>query len=233
MMRTPDIIRAPFANTTEAATGLRKVATGPFLATLPFNRFDRIDKETWWLAPVSQNPAYQHGKIACSLRFFEPELFVGFYIEKGIDPDVAGRGQSAKEQRARIDPTWLWHSFSASVASGDIDLLLGSLQRSCGRRLVVAVDGAVEGEEEEFVRFDWDGGGLASISSVLKSGRFGQLPSARSLASLLQLISEVPDIGWTWIDLQVGLAFSRTDGQPWSASEIWRRLCAPWRPWLR
>jgi len=102
---------APFRTTREAANALAEEAkqTTVELVRLPFNRFDEVDETTWWLSPRADNPAYKYGKIVCTHRNFEPDMFIGLYVEKGLDPSTITAGLSAKERRYRMDSTYFSH----------------------------------------------------------------------------------------------------------------------------
>jgi hypothetical protein len=228
-------IGCPFTNTRDAVTRLQKAATGPFLSTLPFNRFDKIDETQWWLSPSSVNPAYKYGKIICMYGNYAPEMFIGFYVEKGLDSGIAGPGFSGAERRVRMDSSWLWNDFVSALGAGDIDSVVTGIEAEIGRPVVVAFDSAIDGEPEDFVLFEFSQGRLTyrPNATAASAGRLLPLTSAATLRVLPQLFQQIADQGWLWINAQVGFAFSREGEETWDAARIWSTICAPWRPWLR
>jgi hypothetical protein len=88
--------------------------TAPPLHLLPYNRFDMVGENTWWLAPKPGNPAYPWGKLFCSnaaVHSGPDQLRCGLHVEEGIE---RGTENPAQELGAH----WEWHHFVASLISG-------------------------------------------------------------------------------------------------------------------
>jgi hypothetical protein len=234
---------APFRTTREAADALgleaQRLASLKF-ARLPFNRFDRLDETTWWLSPTGEIPAYKHGKIVCTTSNFEPELFVGLYVEKGLgeEPAQMGKASTAKERRYLMDSTWLWHDFVRDLKSGEIGRVANGVEGLCDHPVTVALDGGTGVQDDwDFVSFAHSSGSLVANAGNASRKRLSPLSAAQSLPNLASLIeTKISDLDWVWIDLHIGLSFSADtsdDADVWDADTIWTRVCAPWTPWLR
>lgn len=235
---------APFRTTKEAAYLLGKEAEQsghPKLVRLPFNRFDKLDETTWWLSPSKENPAYKYGKIVCSTTNFEPELFIGLYVEKGLDEQpaqTAWASSSPKKRRHLMDVTWLWHDFVKELKSGEIGRVTNVMERLCNRPITVALDGGTaDGDDWDFVSFTHTNGSLKVNAGSTGQKKLSPLSAAQSLPDLASLIeTKVSDLGWVWIDFHIGLLFSTDTGddtKSWDAGTIWTKVCAPWASWLR
>jgi len=223
----------PYTSTLDIADQLRRVADqrGPHLTPLPFNRFEKIDQTTWWLAPTNENPAFKYGKIACTRENFEPSMFIGLYVEKGF---TAPGNYPGKKIRWQMDSTWLWSSFIQAMKSGDVDRLADEVELRTGAPICIALDGGVEGtpsEDWDFIEFARQGGMLSQTSDP--HGCLAGLANVRTLPELVATIGKIPSLDWTWLDFHLGVLFSFSEDGGWTPSEIWDRVCQPMRPWLR
>jgi hypothetical protein len=226
----------PFRTTRDAANGLAEEAkqTTGELVRLPFNRFDEIDETTWWLSPKADNPAYKYGKIVCTHGNFDPEMFIGLYVEKGLDASTNTAGLNAKERRYRMDATWLWHDFRVALRSGEIDRVTTLVETQCGRPVVLAIDGGTDKEDWGFVRFEYRSSQLVPFASGATASSLAPLISAGSLAEIANLIdTKIPSVAWVWLDFHIGLTFAPDGDEEWDADTVWNRVCAPWASWLR
>lgn len=233
----------PFKTTKEAANMLAsegKRSGHSKLVRLPFNRFDKLDETTWWLSPPPEIPAYKYGKIVCTTASFEPELFIGLYVEKGLggQPARSGWATSPKERRYLMDATWLWHDFVEGLKSGEIGRLTNIVEELCNRPVIVAVDGGtVTGDDWDFVSFIHTNGSLQVNPGSTGQKKLSPLSAADSLPDLASLIeTTLSGLDWVWIDFHIGLLFSTDTGddtKSWDAGTIWTKVCAPWASWLR
>lgn len=107
---------------------IRKSASCNRSLTLrPFNRFDKANTE-WWLIPSSEYPAYRFGKL-CFHRYprnAKGVLYTGFYIEKGLAPELSSLPEVQKKHI--MEGNWFWHTF-LEHASGD--LINKTMQQVC------------------------------------------------------------------------------------------------------
>jgi hypothetical protein len=225
----------PFRTTKDAANALaaEAQASSGRVFLLPYNRFDKIDDTSWWLCHRSENPAYKFGKIICTKLHFGTEMFIGFYVEKGLDPTVAGSGSTAKEKRYRMDESWLWHEFLDGLKSGEVDRVASKVERLCERPVVVALDGGVAGEEPEFERFTYSAGKLTLQPSGTATKRLSAIAGATTLGDVGRLIeTSIPDLGWVWIDFHIGQTFDEDGEEEWQADAVWSRACSLWASWV-
>jgi hypothetical protein len=77
-------LSVPFRTTRGAANSLAAEAkTAGRVFLLPYKRFDKVDKTTWWLSHRSENPAYKFGKIICTRGHFDQEMFIWVLRREG------------------------------------------------------------------------------------------------------------------------------------------------------
>src|SRR5262245_54586635 len=118
-MNSDSPLKWPINSTREASYEVGRIAEkrlGRKLTHVPFNRFDKIDESTWWLSPSNEIPAYRHGKIAFTREYFAPEMFIGLYVEKGLNREFADAAFPGKGWG--MDSTWQWHKFWTDLKAG-------------------------------------------------------------------------------------------------------------------
>jgi hypothetical protein len=219
------------------------------LTALPYSRFDP-DVSTWWLSPSTENPAYKYGKIIFTLRDATPaNMLVELYMEKGIGSTAAEPYKpSPKGRRYVMDQSWTWHPFLKALGSGAIEPLMGQIEAECGRPITVAMDGvnvtppSDDGKEvhnlpRDVVRWEWSGGALGLLDEHLKEGVLKGIGKAKTLPELAASIAKLNNLDWVWIDFHVGFRFSTASAVPqrksWGPDEVWKKVCSPWRSWLK
>jgi hypothetical protein len=219
------------------------------LHRLPFNRY-AADGSVWWLSPSSENPAFKYGKLIVSgdVAADPSDLFVGFYVERGVGQTAAPMfADTARGRRLIMDGTWSWHrTFRPALRTGRFEAAASSAEQAAGQPLLVAVDGGAVmppstlGDDRvplgtvDIVRYTYSGGALVLLDYREGEGRLAGLRTATTLGGLGSLMDQVPESDWTWIDFHIGLRLDKaTRGSAsWSADELWRRAGAPWDQWL-
>lgn len=237
-----------------AETNAAAVASGyGGLHAMPFNRFSP-ESSTWWLSPSIDNPAYRHGKIIF-MQTDEAEsaapLFVGFYVEKGVGPAGAPvYRETARGRRGVMDSTWLWDRFLGAFGSGEIEAILSAIESTTARPVEIELDAALVpppagGEDDvhspqlprDVVRFQFARSELQWVGADLPADLLGGLGKPETLPALATRVGSLSQLDWMWIDFQAGYRFvrgGRSGGaELWTAQEIWRKICWPWRAWLQ
>ena len=239
-----------FVSERDAASQLAVAAkaVGVGLHPLPYSRFDP-DKSTWWLSPVSANPAYAAGKIVVERPTIvdDGSKLIGLHIEKGVGPSAAPFfEESAKGRRLLMQRDWTWHPFLRALRAGDIDQALGEAESQAdGLPLTVEVVAglqpppSLEADERPIdpdgvdrVRYRVDGGTLRLVKRKSAS-RLSGLSDRETGQSIGDKIAAIKDLDWTWVEILIGVPFRPLDHGGVTAAEVWRRACAPWVRWLR
>ncbi len=94
------------------------------LARRPFNRFKAIET-AWWLVPSAALPFYHHGKL-----YFDwgdkdqSSILGGFFVEKGLAPELKAVYPSKKGKSLIMDSNWAWNDFVAACADGSFFKML-------------------------------------------------------------------------------------------------------------
>jgi len=89
----------------------------------------------------------------------------------------------------------------------------------------------------DMVRFEFSRGELRWIGADLPTDLLGRIGKPETLLALATRIRSLPQLDWMWIDFQAGYRFvtgaGARDTELWTAQEIWRKACWPWRAWLQ
>lgn len=240
-----------FSSLRDAATQLRGAsrAAGVDLHPLPYSRFSPEDT-TWWLSPVGENPAYAHGKIVVERPTVVEAgaVIVGLHVEKGVGPAAAGIfEETARGRRLVMDDDWLWHAFSRGIASGAAEKdLISAEEAAAGLPLVVAIIASIQwpprldGDEDRpvdpnAVERAWYRPSDGSLTLIGRetSKLLQALDAHETLPSIASKISVMNDVDWTWVEVLAGVPFRPVPSGGLPASEVWRRACVPWLPWVR
>lgn len=218
------------------------------LYPFPYNRYawnDPVRDRVWWLGPERENPAYWRGKIIFrSDQIGDASLFIGLYIEKGIDLDACTfLPSNRREQYWLMDANWVWHSFFAAMKAGQLDSQFRTAEERAGLPLLVIVDASRPFDRtvgSEVVAFECQNGRLEFVSALYKGGPAGLLTHFQRTTTLTGLatdIAKIPDFPCTWVDFQVGFPFWSSAGKgttpQWEEREIWANAVEPLRIWLR
>lgn len=245
-----------FRSVHDAATVLREEARrarAEKLYMIPFNRYEPHDTY-WWLSPRPDNPAYRFGKIvlAAGEGAAPGELFVGLTSEKGVGPSAAPAFiTTSRGQGWVMDKTWHWvNALTPALTSGALERASKDAEEQAGIPLCVFIDAAYVDPPREWgdvdvhsdiwprdvVRFTVSSGRLDLLDVTLKANLLEPLVDAKDFFGLAVALDTVRDNDWVWIDFHIGLRFRKAtsdDQEPWPASEVWRRACAPWLGWVR
>lgn len=240
-----------FASEREAATKIRAAAqaAGVELHPLPYSRFDP-DKTTWWLSPTTTNPAYAFGKVVVERPTIVDDgaKLVGLHVEKGVGDAAAPVFEdTARGRRLVMRRDWIWHPFVRALRSGAMD---GSMQEAeaaaDGLPLVVEVvasmqypprlddgeDRPVEPDAVERVRYQSEAGSLRLLARRTPA-KLQRLDDLESMQSIGENLASVEDVDWTWLEVLIGVPFQPVESGGLTPREVWQRVCAPWRAWIR
>lgn len=213
------------------------------LTLRPFNRFDPAYTE-WWMIPSSGWPAYRYGKL-CFWRYPNDSdglMYVGYYVEKGLDSSMSGMPELNKAWIMSKD--WYWHSFVDELASGRFEAIAKTVAKSCKQpvRLLFQVNefNKVPKEDEprskpsDALIFDL-GEGENTLSVVEPAvSVLSKLNEEMSPADLAANLSAL-DLRFHWLDLVIGVRFryGNKSESTSAARDLWSLAMAPWMPLVK
>ena len=240
-----------FASEREAAAKLRAAASaaGMKLHALPYSRFDP-DRSTWWLAPDPANPAYAFGKVVVERPTIVDDgaKLIGLHVEKGVGAKAASFfEETSRGRRLIMGRDWTWHPFHRALRSGALDEAIVHAESAAdGLPLVVEVVAAVAYPRRamatrtgRWIRMPSSAFGIGSRVAIFSVGREEDgVPSSRLWRSRNDGIAGRKDRGDRRPRLDLGGSSDRRalSARPerWTRpTEVWQRVCAPWKSWLR
>jgi hypothetical protein len=251
--RGPDVTANPsfaFSTLHDAALQLRAAARDKQvgLHPLPYARFDPEGDRTWWLAPFTNNPAFENGKIVIEqpLGAFDNGVLIGLHVEKGVGPSAAPEFERHRTGGSLVmHDGWQWNAFMRGIASGAVDNDLLAAKAAAGdlplRVLVVASTASLPKLETTDWRSDWpvervwydvQGPGLKRLGAE-QADLLRLLGDDESMTSVAETISGIRDPDWQWVEILVGIPFARVPSGGLRASVVWQRACAPWLAWVK
>jgi hypothetical protein len=214
----------------------------------PYNRY-APENSLWWLIPSTEWPAYKHGKVAISEEQ-KGEMFFGINIEKAIGREAAACYQSKKAQKLIMDSEWCWYDFLKSLEEGEIAHAMNTIQESTnGLPLHFSLSGHVVDDPALFdpysghaygdqVVWHYEEGDLNSLTQP--ENFFYPLKAVDKISDLAEVISQISELHWLWIDVYVGVIIENRvelkDDEVRRAYEgysIWQKFIEPWEPWLK
>jgi hypothetical protein len=242
--------KCAFPNTQSAATRLHRCVKNldvPLkLTARPYNRFEPVNS-LWWLIPSSEWPAYRYGKYFFWARNENRDLYCGFYVEKGLDPNIAVAFPSGKQ--LVMDNTWTWHRVLKDIGTGTFGAKLDETVKRSGRSALLIVSGGFVEDPASYdphappmdwneVAFEYDGATPRCASS--KGDAFSHLTQSTDLTELVKAIQAIPHLAWTWVNFYVGWEFEFVSLdhdeeqmiRAWDATELWEKCLAPWQLWI-
>jgi hypothetical protein len=239
-----------FASEREAAGKLQDAAraAGVKLYPLPFSRFDP-EKTTWWLSPVTDNPAYAFGKLVVENPTIVDDgaKLVGLHMEKGVGETAEEFFQvGARDRNQIMDRTWTWHPFLRALRSGALDESMRDAAAAAqGLPVVLELVAAPTlprgGESDQHpldpvvadrIRYRWSDDTLVRLKArtPTKLREFGE---QETLTSVGEKIAQIEALDWTWVEVLVGVPFRPVASGGLASNEVWSRVCQPWLSWIR
>jgi len=212
------------------------------LTARPWNRFDP-DNTIWWLVPSKDWPAYKYGKLFFDSRknnftLKKNEVYCGFYIEKGLGV------KDFYHNSLIIDKEWLWGEFIKSLPQVVLpDKSILTIKASYMPDRIISSDPQELQEQKErlavgLISFTVkEGSSLSLLKEEIKStdpeisNYFHKIAESKNIKDLIDLLLEIPNNDWIWVDLYTGHFFSENDKI--SIKEIWEKYLSLWKPWLR
>ena len=245
---------ANFRTPRETCYAIEKVSEAEFdeLVPRPWNMYEP-DTTSWWLVPSSDWPAYKHGKFHFDWGDEErSSIFLGLYIEKGLDPSVSSVYSCPKGLRYIMHNDWTWFRLIRDLENGEIPRKVRSFAGDLPTPLELIVDGGYVQDPCKFERyapqfdwyqylFAWD---VASSQFTLQSSRplaevFGSLSQLRTFDDLPSVLKSLTSNAWLWVDFFLGIRFQirGTDTSDesisvWSAADFWTNFLCHLSPWL-
>lgn len=217
----------------------------------PFNRFQPA-ATGWWLVPSNDLPFYHHGKFYCD--WSSPEMnsiSCGFFLEKGLAPEVAVVYPSRKGKSLIMNDKWQWNSFAASCVNGAFGRALSAAAESNLPVEIQVSGGYVDDpalydpykEKQKKDHFIFDLGAdrrtleyrcAKRDAMVLKA-----LNGVKCLDDFCRVIGEFSTDHFLWLNVTIAARFAAFDEavaageQMWSAERIWNDFLKNFAPWIK
>ncbi|QSH40169.1 hypothetical protein P0136_01085 [Lentisphaerota bacterium ZTH] len=221
-------------------------------ARRPFNRF-KAEISPWWLVPGIKLPFYKYGKIYSKFCDSAPDkILCGFYLEKGLAPEVATVYNSRKGRSLIMTNAWQWRK---KFLTGCID---GSFQEALSKAAAsgLPVELHISGgyvddpalfdpyaEVQKIDHFVWDlqpdGTELKYRCAKRDAMVLKILNKLKTTADLGAVMTEINDDHFMWLNVFAGTAFqvfsedSSAAGSTWDATAIWRDFLSIFAPWIK
>lgn len=208
------------------------------LTLRPFNRFETADTE-WWLIPSTAYPAYKFGKL-CFHRYprsTKSMLYAGFYVEKGLSPELSNLPDVQKKHVMGND--WFWHIFLKQISEGAIGQIIEKVCKDTDSEVRILIEANefnkvpepdtkryIPSDTAEFSFFP----ARSSHWKIIQKGQgvLSKLSQTNNLSEFGNQLAKNDDLRFFWIDLVIGVRLKYADKQGWLSSEIWEKALKPW-----
>lgn len=204
----------------------------------------RASESAWWVIPSKEWPAFRFGKLYFATDKIVPgKMFCCFHIEKGADPVILQVSKSARARRLVIEDNWTWYRFMQDMENGKVDEALGDISSSNQQSVRFGVSGHYISAPDEFEPYNrdlpWDEvtfsiseGAFASTNVKLQADLLGGLAAASSARDVAQMISQLEDPRFLWINIFCGIEIATGDDNGWDVLQLYNKVLKPWEPWL-
>jgi hypothetical protein len=218
----------------------------------PFNRF-KPTMTGWWLVPSNDLPFYHHGKL-----YFDwaddkmGTITCGFYLEKGLAPEVAVVYPSRKGKSLIMNKKWQWPHFAESCADGSFARALKNAALESGLPVEIHVSGGYvddpslydpysEKQKKDHYVFDLDKDCDTIKYRCAKRDAMVLKPlnKIKNLSSFNQVMQEFSNDHFMWLNVYIGAKFNvfedelPADANVWSPQKIWDEFLSYFAPWVK
>ena len=221
------------------------------MARRPFNRFVPI-VTSWWLVPSPELPFYRHGKLYFDWGDKEQQTIAcGFYLEKGLAPEVAAVYDSKKGRSLILNDRWEWEDFVRRCVSGEVAAILQETVTQSGLDIELhAIGGYVDDPDlfdpyndklkrDHFI-FHLGGDGALTYKSARRDAMVLKIfNKVKNLNDLAGAIGQLKEDHFLWFNLFISAKFGicpeeiPAGVELWSSERIWNNFLRHFRPWLR
>ncbi|MDD3118092.1 MAG: hypothetical protein PHQ27_02835 [Victivallales bacterium] len=221
------------------------------MARRPFNRFVPI-VTSWWLVPSPELPFYRHGKIYFDWGDRDHSTIAGgFYLEKGLAPEVAAVYNSKKGRALIMDDRWEWPDFLRRCASGETATMLQDTVRQSGLELELHARGGYVDDPNLFDPYNdklkrdhfifrlHDDGTLEYRSAQRDAMVLKIFNRVKNLRDFAAAAAKLQEDHFLWFNLFVAAKFGvcpeelPVGAEVWPAERIWNDFLRHFQPWLR
>jgi len=212
------------------------------LTLRPFNRFDTANTE-WWLISSSEFPAYKFSKL-CFHRYprnAESVLYTGFYVEKGLAPELSSLPEVQKKHVMSSD--WFWHTFLKQASNGLFDKTIEQVCNNTETEIRILVEinefnKVPEPDTERHVPSDTIEFSVFPANQQWRlvqegQGLLSKLNQITNVSELSKQLAAIDDLRFYWVDLVIGVRLKYGDKEGWLSSDIWEKLLKPWVAFLQ
>jgi len=219
------------------------------LTARPWNMYSP-DFSPWWLVPSAEWPAYKYSKFFFDWSKSKPgNILIGFYIEKGLGPEVKSVYPTAKGARMIMQKDWAWFHLMSDFKKGHFFEQISTITDQLPVYPHLKIDGGNPKDPSDFENrdstwdeflFEWDRSDqLRPISLSKKSGLLDQLAEVRTVEQVALMLHDLTANPWIWIDFYLALEFEirslksdSHDTHTWTADDFWVRFLNPLSNWL-
>jgi len=190
------------------------------LAHRPFNRFKAIETP-WWLVPSADLPFFHHGKLYFDWGDKEQQsILCGYYLEKGLDPELSVIYPSKKGKSWIMNGKWQWPAFVNSCDDASFFKMMRIVKERTGLDFELHISGGYVDDPGLFDpwndrlktdHFIFDVNPAKESVKYRSARRDGMvlkmLNKVKSFADLQQAIREINQDQFLWLNLFAGIKF--------------------------
>ncbi len=221
------------------------------MARRPFNRFVPV-VTSWWLVPSPELPFYRHGKYYFDWGDKEQKTIAcGFYLEKGLAPEVAAVYNSKKGRSLILSGNWMWNDFVAKCGSGEVAAVLKEAVGQSGLEIELHASGGYVDDPDLFDPYNDK---VKKDHFIFKIGVDGTLEycSAKRDAMVLKIFNKVKKVEdlamalnqlnedhFLWFNIFIAAKFGvcpeevPAGVEPWSSEKIWNNFLKYFSVWVK
>lgn len=195
-----------------------------------------------WLVPVTQWPAYNHGKLIFQKAPEAPEtMLCGLHLERGFGRQLA----TMIAPHLLMGSDWYWRRFISDMLTPTFNDVLRDIQQCSQSPLSVQLTLQHFNTAQDMqvgrrivhdrLRFLLRDERLLLEPEVEAVAELSVLQSATTVQDLVMRIEATPDLAWHWINLVIGVqvGYGGSGEDVWSAGDLWEHALAPWLPYTR
>ncbi len=221
------------------------------MARRPFNRFVPV-VTSWWLVPSPELPFYRHGKLYFDWGGKEQKTIAcGFYLEKGLAPEVAAVYNSKKGRSLILNGQWQWYDFVEKCGNGEVAAVLKAAAEKSGLEIKLHASGGYVDDPDLFDPYNDK---VKKDHFIFKVGGDGALEycSAKRDAMVLKVFNKVKHVKdlamaveqlnndhFLWFNIFIAAEFGicpeeiPAGVEQWTSERIWNDFLKCFSAWIR
>ena len=223
---------------------------GMKLSRRPWNRF-KATHSSWWLVPSPKQPHHKFGKYFCDWGDDKLETIIGgFYVEKGLDEALRVVYPSKKGAKLMMTPDWAWTKFFNDIKSGEFIKTISAIAENLSVNIEFHIDGGYVDDPNLYdpltsklkndlyvFEYCYKDCKLKLKSAKRKGMQLKSLNKATSLPKLSDVLKELGDDQWMWINVMIALRFRsarevEVNSEAWTGDMIWSKFLSHFTKWV-